>query len=122
MDLEKTIEMINSKEAEFKQIVLAEARKWGKERDVRFELETVSHGNVEPYSVKAIENEVEVKATAWWEVNDYRGDVLIEELPAKLCVTGPNASDYLFDKEEIRRLSRHLFEKTNRTEHNEGGR
>ena len=116
MTLEKTIDMIKAKESEFRQIVLAEARKWGKENDVNFELETVSHGFAEPYSDKAVENEVEVKATAWWEVNDFKGDILIEELPAKLCVTGPNASDYLFDKEEIRRLSKHLFEKTNRTE------
>lgn len=115
---DKILELVDARDKEFMMIVLTEAKKFGKEKDVHFELEYMDAEGTVPFDAESLgQKDSFVKETAWWEVYDYCGDVLIEELSAKLCsVENGSASDYCFDKEELRKEVKRLFEKTHKTE------
>jgi len=118
----QTKELLDSRYKEFIQIINTEAKKYHKEGDVNFELDYVgTDGGATPCDPnmlnEAVDDEVFIRATAWWEVYSHQ-DVLIDEVSAKLCSIkeGFTASDYCFDKEEIREQIKREMNKTAKTE------
>lgn len=119
---EQSKELAEARYKEFIQIVQHESRKCGKEGDVHFELDYVGlDGGATPCNLdnlpEEIKEEMFIRATAWWEVYSEK-DMMIDEVSVKLCLLkeGFTASDYCFDKEEVREQVKREFVKTARTE------
>ena len=117
MEKKKVAETVSEMDAEFRKVVLDEAKAADKENEVKFELNFVlDDGRVQEYDPEAETPEAIIRETAWWEVYDGHGDVLVEEMSHDLCFAGNGGIDRYMDLSLVRCQAKALFKKTVETE------